>query len=171
METIDQQNKVTYRQATEADFPVIASMYEKLDQYQRGLTYSFPEVKNVGELYLDTYRRTLGRYSVLFVAEYQGKVVAFNAARIKRVPAYLGGVMVGELNDIWVEPDSRRLKIGDRLTRLAIEWCRDKDVHSVELQVLAGNEASIKLVEASGLKLELYQMRLNWEDYPENSDS
>ena len=70
------------------------------------------------------FRRTLGRFSVLYVCEVDGEMVGFIVARLKRVPEYLGGVMVGELKDMWVEPKVRRLGIGEKLLRLAIEWCQ-----------------------------------------------
>jgi GNAT superfamily N-acetyltransferase len=158
---------VIYREASEADFPVVASMYAKLDQLLRQHTYTFPAVENVGELWLDMFRRTLGRFSVLYVAEYEGEVVGFIVARVKRVPEYLGGVMVGELKDMWVEHKVRRLGIGEKLLRLAIEWCRAQKVYSVEAQILLGNEPIIKLVEYLGMKKELYQLRMLWADYNE----
>jgi GNAT superfamily N-acetyltransferase len=161
------EDDVIYRQATEADFPIVASMYAKLDQLLRQHTYTFPEVENVGELWLEMFRRTLGRFSVLYVAEHQGEVVGFIVARVKRVPEYLGGVMVGELKDMWVEPKVRRLGIGEKLLRMAIEWCREQKVYSVEAQILLGNEPIIKLVEHLGMKKELYQLRMMWEDYNE----
>jgi GNAT superfamily N-acetyltransferase len=161
------EDDVIYRQATEADFPVVASMYAKLDQLLRQHTYTFPEVENVGELWLEMFRRTLGRFSVLYVAEHQGEVVGFIVARVKRVPEYLGGVMVGELKDMWVEHKVRRLGIGEKLLRMAIEWCREQKVYSVEAQILLGNEPIIKLVEHLGMKKELYQLRMMWEDYNE----
>jgi ribosomal protein S18 acetylase RimI-like enzyme len=185
-----EQNEVIYREATEADFPAVAALYTKLDGLLRQHTYSFPEVENVGELWLDMFRRTLGRFSVLYVAEYrgsetggsetgggdtsdgdtgsedaEGEIVGFIVARIKRVPEYLGGVMVGELKDMWVEHKVRRLGIGEKLLRLAIEWCRIQNVHSCEAQILLGNEPIIKLVEYLGMKKELYQLRLSWQDY------
>jgi GNAT superfamily N-acetyltransferase len=158
---------VIYRQAVEADFPAVAAMYAKLDQLLRQYTYAFPAVENVGDLWLDMFRRTLGRFSVLYVAELEGEVVGFIVARIKRVPEYLGGVMVGELKDMWVEPQVRRLGIGEKLLRLAIEWCREQNVYSCEAQILVGNEPIIKLVEYLGMKKELFQLRLGWEDYHE----
>ena len=161
------EDPVLYRQAVETDFPIVASMYAKLDQLLRQHTYTFPAVENVGELWLDMFRRTLGRFSVMYVAEYQGEVVGFIVARVKRVPEYLGGVMVGELKDMWVEHKVRRLGIGEKLLRLAIEWCRDQKVYSVEAQILLGNEPIIKLVEYLGMKKELYQLRMMWEDYNE----
>ena len=158
---------VTYREAVEADFPAVIAMYAKLDQLLRQHTYTFPEVENVGQLWLDTFRRTLGRFSVLYVAEYQDQVVGFIIARIKRVPEYLGGVMVGELKDMWIEHEVRRLGIGEKLLRLAIEWCRSQNVYSVEAQILLGNEPIIRLVEFLGMQRELYQLRLTWDNYNE----
>ena len=163
--TLEEMNGVIYREATEADFPIITEMYAKLDRLLRQHTYTFPEVENVGQLWLDTFRRTLGRFSVLYVAEYQGQVVGFIIARLKRVPEYLGGVMVGELKDMWVEHEVRRLGIGEKLLRLAIEWCQAQNVYSVEAQILLGNDPILKLVEYLGMKRELYQLRLTWEDY------
>lgn len=156
-----------YREAVEADFPAVAALYEKLDDLLRQHTYSFPRVEKVGELWLDMFRRTLGRFSVLYVAELEGEIVGFIVARLKRVPEYLGGVMVGELKDMWVEPKVRRLGIGEALLRLAIEWCRSQEVYSCEAQILLGNEPIIELVEYLGMKKELYQLRLSWDDYNE----
>ncbi|MCC7129109.1 MAG: hypothetical protein B6D39_03360 [Anaerolineae bacterium UTCFX2] len=159
--------EVIYREAVEADFPAVAALYEKLDDLLRRHTYSFPKVENVGQLWLDMFRRTLGRFSVLYVAELEGEIVGFIVARVKRVPEYLGGVMVGELKDMWVEPEVRRLGIGEALLRQAIEWCRRQEVYSCEAQILLGNEPIIQLVEYLGMKKELYQLRLSWEDYNE----
>jgi RimJ/RimL family protein N-acetyltransferase len=161
----EDQTVVIYRQAVEADFDAVAAMYVKLDQLLRKYTYAFPAVDDVGHLWLDMFRRTLGRFSVLFVAEVDGKVAGFIVARLKRVPEYLGGVMVGELKDMWVEPEVRRLGLGEKLLRLAIEWCQEQKVYSVEAQILLGNEPIIKLVEYLGMKKELYQFRMGWEDY------
>lgn len=165
METLDETKRVNYRLAVEADLPAVAAMYDKLDQLLRQHPYHFPEVENVGTLWLDIFRRTLGRFSVVYLAEYENEIVGFILARVKRVPEYLGGVMVGELKDMWVEHKVRRLGIGEKLLRLAIEWCRDQNVHSLEAQILVGNEPIIKLVNSLGMTPELYQMRLTWENY------
>jgi GNAT superfamily N-acetyltransferase len=165
MSAEEPQQTVIYREASEADFPAVEAMYAKLDDLLRQYTYAFPAVENVGHLWLDMFRRTLGRFSVLYVAEVEGEVVGFIVARLKRVPEYLGGVMVGELKDMWVEKPVRRLGIGEKLLRLAIEWCRAQNVYSVEAQILLGNEPIIKLVEYLGMKKELYQLRMSWDGY------
>ena len=112
--------EVTYRTASEADLSTVASMYNKLDELLKQFTYSFPAVENVGLQWLDIFQRTLGRFSVVYLAEYEGKPVGFILARLKRVAPYLGGVMVGELKDMWVEPEVRRMGVGEKLLRLAI---------------------------------------------------
>mgnify|MGYP001160574493 CR=1 FL=1 len=163
------QTAVVYREAVEADFPAVAAFYDKLDKLYRQYTYNFPEVANPGELWLDMFRRTLGRFSIMYVSELENELVGFIVARLKRVPEYLGGVMVGELKDMWVEPKVRRLRIGEKLLHMAIQWCREQNVHSCEAQILMGNEPIIKLIEYLGMKKEITQFRLNWEDYNEGA--
>jgi ribosomal protein S18 acetylase RimI-like enzyme len=158
-------SEVIYRTAGEADYPAVAELYAKLDALLRQHTYSFPEVENVGQLWLETFQRAVGRFGVLYVAELDGRVVGFILARLKQVPKYLGGVMVGELKDMWVEPEARRLGVGEKLLRLAIEWVQAQGVHSAEAQILVGNEPIIRLVQRLGMRPELFQFRLAWENY------
>ncbi len=158
---------VHYRLADETDFPRLIEFYTKLNEFFYQVGYRLPHPQNVGEVWLDSFRRTLGRFSRVDVAEIDGCVVGFMLCRIKRVPAYMGGVLVGELSDMWIEPEARRLGIGDMLSRLALNWLRQQGVHSVEIQVLRDNEASWKLYERMGFKLEFRVGRLLWDEYIE----
>ena len=160
---------VNYRLAVEADFPVIKEMYELLNQHFYSLGYRLPHPENIGEVYLKSFRRTLGRFSNAWVAEVDGKVMAYILCRIKRVPAYMGGVMVGELSDEWVDESVRRLRIGDRLCRVALQWLREQEVHSVEIQVLNSNEASWRMLSRMGFKQEFRVGRMVWDEYTEDS--
>jgi ribosomal protein S18 acetylase RimI-like enzyme len=159
--------EMVYRQAEETDLPAVAVLYEHLDAYFRTLAYRFPAVENVGLLWVDSFRRTLGRFSVLFVAAGEEELVGFCLGRIKRVAPYLGGMLVGELSDIYVAPDARRLKVGHRLARLTFDWLHAQGVHSVEVQVLEGNAPSLAFFRSFGFKPELSQLRLAWVDYSE----
>lgn len=148
------------RPASENDLQATAELYERTDAAYRLYTYLFPEVDQVGQAWLESFRRTLGRFSVLYVAELEGQLVGFTLGRIKRTPPQRGGVLVGEISDIWVEPRARRLGLAERLTRLAIDWLMAQDVHSVEAQILDGNEPSRALFEKLGFQFELRQVRL-----------
>ncbi len=158
---------LTYRTATEADFPTLAAMYARLNAYFYEMGYRLPHPENVGQVWLDSFHRTLGRFSQVFVAEMDGEVVGFMLCRVKRVPAHMGGVLVGELSDMWIVEKARRKGIGDKLSRLALDWLRGQGVHSVEIQVLRDNEASWKLYERMGFQLEFRVGRLLWEKYRE----
>jgi len=160
-------SSVSYRTATEADFPIITEMYTQLNTYFYQMGYRLPHPENVGEVWLDSFKRTLGRFSNVFIAEVEGRVAGFMLCRLKRVPAYMGGVMVGELSDMWIDQSARRMGIGDMLSRLALEWMHQQGAHSIEIQVLKDNEASWKLYERMGFQLEFRVGRLLWPEYDE----
>ena len=148
------------RLASENDLPAAADLYERTDAAYRQFTYLFPEVDQVGQAWLETFRRTLGRFSVLYVAEQEGQLVGYTLGRIKRTPPHRGGVLVGEISDIWVESRARRMGLAERLTQLAIDWLIAQGIHSVEAQILDGNQPSWALFEKLGFQSELRQVRL-----------
>jgi len=164
---MSEQPVVSYRVGTEEDFPLIAGFYEKLDAFFREIDLGLPQPEDVGQAWLDSFARTYGKFSMVHIAELDGEVVGFMLSRVKRVPPYWGGVMVGTLSDMWVEEQGRRYGIGRRLSELALDWLRQQGVHSIEIQVLAHNDPSWNLYESMGFKLELKQARLLWEDYDE----
>ncbi len=158
-------SSVSYRTVAESDLPVLLEFYENLNTYFYSMGYRLPHPENVGEVWLDSFQRTLGRFSNVFIAEVDDRVVGFMLCRLKRVPSYMGGVMVGELSDMWIDASARRMGIGDRLSRLAIDWMRQQGAHSIEIQVLKDNEASWKLYERMGFQLEFRVGRLLWDEY------
>ncbi|MDX1437703.1 MAG: GNAT family N-acetyltransferase [Anaerolineales bacterium] len=160
----------TYRHATEEDLPIVAGMYAKLDAALRGFGLGVPEVPDVGGVYAESFRRTLGRFSAIILAELDGEVVGYQAVRIKRLPAYMGGVLVGETAGKWTEPQARRTGIGTRLTRLGLEWLREQGAESVEIQIPEGNTASWELFKRLGFKPEWRLYRLAWDDYVTDKD-
>ena len=158
-------SEVTYRLGTEEDFPIVKEFYVKLDGVFRHFGLRMPEPEDVGQAWLDSFSRTLGRFSQLWVAELDGEVVAFLLVRVKRTPPYIGGVMVGELADEWIEPQARRMGIADKLCRFGIEWLREQKVHSVEIRILDGNKASWAMLKPMGFTPELRQYRFLWDEY------
>ena len=133
---------ITYRVATEDDFPIVKKYYAHLDGLFRQLGLLLPEPDDVGQAWLDSFQRTLGRFSKLWVAELDGEVIAFLLARVKRTPPFMGGVLVGELADEWVEPAARLMGIPDNICRYGFEWLPGMDVHSVDIRILKCTAAS-----------------------------
>lgn len=156
--------EVIYRQGEAADLPAVGRMYADLQRCYREFNYAFPEVAEVSQAWLDSFRRTLGRFSMLHLAELDGKPAGFVLSRLKRLPPYMGGVLVGEISDVWVEPSARRLGAAENMMRMAIEWMQANGVYSVEAQIQEGNEPSWKLFERMGFEPELRQVRLMLDD-------
>lgn len=148
------------RPATPDELPEVARMYEDLDVYYRQFPYHFPRIEDLGQAWLDSFRRTLGRFSQLFVAELDGQIVGFSLGRVKRVAPYRGGFLVGEISDVWVRPDARRQHLGEALNLHTLAWLYNQGVESVEVQVLEGNQPIQQLYQKLGFQPELRQLRL-----------
>lgn len=161
-------SEFTYRLATEEDLPAASKLYEKLDALMNRMGMRLPSPDNVGSAWVDSFRRTLGRFSFLHIAERDGKLVAFALSRIKRVPPYRGGVIVGEVTDLWVDSSVRKFNVGEEIARTALELLRNEGVHSVEARFLVTNDPVWTLAESLGFKLELRTARLMWDDYVED---
>jgi ribosomal protein S18 acetylase RimI-like enzyme len=144
-------------------------MYTELNSFFYQVGYRLPHPEEPGKVWFASFERTLGRFSNVFIAEMEHEVVGFMLCRVKRVPAYMGGVLVGELSDMWIVAKARRMGIGDKLSRLALDWLREQGAHSVEIQVLKDNEASWKLYDRMGFKLEFRVGRLLWNEYIEEN--
>lgn len=157
---------ILFRTASEGDFATLAEKYEELNATYYRLGYLLPHPENVGQAWLDSFRRTLGRFSNVFLAEFApeagqpAQMAGFALCRVKRLPAHLGGILVGELADIWIAPEARRLGLGRQLTQMVLDWLQAQKVHSVEVQVLRDNQPAWSLFEQMGFRYELRAARL-----------
>lgn len=148
------------RPARPEDIPEVEDLWTRYDDYHRSLGLAFPQVEKAAAAWRASFERTLGRFSFLWVAELEGKVCGFLLARLKRTPAYLGGVLVGEISDLYVSEDARQKKIGSQLAGQAVRDLRSRQVHSIEVQVLEANHGARTFWQAQGFAAELTQFRL-----------
>ena len=86
-------------------------------------------------------------------------LVGFISARIKALPAYLGGHWVGEISHLFVSPEHRRSGIASALADSALNWLRESGVTNVELQVVSGNSTADEFWRSLGFNQELTQYR------------
>lgn len=147
------------RVGTEADLPAVAGLWQRLDEYHRGLGLAFPHADGAAEKWTDSFRRTLGRFSFLWLAEQQGKPQAFLLARVKQSPAFLGGVQVGEISDLFVDESLRGSGVASQLVNEAMQKFSELNVHSVEVQIQAGNQAGLDFWLKQEFKTDLTLVR------------
>lgn len=147
------------RAGTENDLPAAAALWQRLDEYHRSLGLAFPHVDGSADLWADSFRRTLGRFSFLWLAEADGKPQGFLMARVKQSPAYLGSVHVGEISDLYVSDELRGSGVASQLVAAAMAKFRELGVHSVEVQVQAGNDGGLDFWLKQDFKTDLTLVR------------
>lgn len=147
------------RSAEEADLPAAAAAWLRLQQFHHSLGMAFPLPPDAAEKWLGSFQRSLGRFSFLWVAGPLGEPGAFLLARVKQSPVFLGAVQVGEISDLYVDESLRGSGLGARLTETALQKFRALGLHSVEVQVQAGNQAGLDFWHKQGFATDLTLVR------------
>jgi GNAT superfamily N-acetyltransferase len=70
------------------------------------------------------------------------RVTGFAHGQVRFLPDYLGGYPVGAVTHVFVEPGVRKLGIARQLVEVVEKWLIERQVRSIELQVIQGNPAS-----------------------------
>jgi L-amino acid N-acyltransferase YncA len=147
------------RAATDADLPAVAALWAQLTAFHHSLGLTFPHSADAPEKWLASFQRTLGRFSFLWLAEVDGAPQAFLLARVKQSPAFLGAVQVGEISDLFVADSLRGSGAGKQLVELAMQKFDELNVHSVEVQIQAGNDAGLDFWHKQDFKNDLTLVR------------
>lgn len=147
------------RAGDESDLPAAAALWTQLDEYHRSLGLAFPHVENSGDKWADSFRRTLGRFSFLWIAEQDGRAQGFLMARVKQSPAHLGSMQVGEISDLYVSEALRGSGVASQLVGAAMAKFTELGVHSVEVQVQAGNDGGLDFWHKQDFKTDLTLVR------------
>jgi L-amino acid N-acyltransferase YncA len=152
------------RDAIPGDLPPVGAAWLQLQEYHRSLGLAFDLPPDAAEKWLDSFQRTLGRFSFLWVIGPPGKINAFVLARVKQSPAYLGSVQVGEISELYVDDSLRGSGAGKLLAETALNKFRELKVHSVEVQVQSGNHGGLAFWLRQGLQQDLTLVRKIMKD-------
>lgn len=147
------------RDATPADLAPVGAAWLKLQEYHRSLGLAFDLPGDAAEKWLNSFQRTLGRFSFLWVVGEGETPAAFLLARVKQSPAFLGGVQVGEISELYVDESLRGSGAGKLLAETALAKFRELNLHSVEVQVQAGNHGGLAFWLRQGFKQDLTLVR------------
>ena len=134
--------------------PLFAEMYRGM----RGQGLMLPLADDGADTWFQGALATLGRFGIMAVAVEEGRLAGFAHGALKFLPDHLGGHKTGAITHIFVKPVYRKRYVGKHLLKLLEEWFLEKKVQSVELQVIAGNDAR-EFWERLGYSLELHQYR------------
>ncbi|MBE0644919.1 MAG: GNAT family N-acetyltransferase [Bacteroidetes bacterium] len=140
-------------------FDQLAPLFRKYYESMGDKGLMLPLVENGEQLWLESLRKSLGRFYQLVAAIDGNTIVGFVFGYVRITQPYLGSLKVGFWDGLYLEAEYRKGSTVLRMIRLLEGWFKDQRVHSCELQVLVGNEHTWRLWEGLGYKSELYQMR------------
>jgi len=155
--------KPIVRKATLDDVPVLLEFEQGLISAERPMD---PTIKDGKISYYDVSEFIKNEDSELFVAVLENEIVASGYAQIKPDRHYLKHTKQGYLGFMFV-PEAHRGKGYNKLIMDAlINWCKDRKVFEIRLDVYDVNHAAIRAYEKAGLKKHLITMRMNLNDIP-----
>lgn len=130
-------------------------MYEFMSGHGLGLGLS----DDGHSQWIDSVKRGLGRFGVLFTCTEGEEITGFAHGSIRLTPDYMGNKKMGVITHIHMKEGRRKRGSGTALVKALELWFDSKDVHSVELQVLSANHTAIGFWEKLGYYQELHQYR------------
>jgi ribosomal protein S18 acetylase RimI-like enzyme len=147
------------RVGTVDDLRAVGHLWKELNDYHHTVGMNFQTGESSVDEWISSFERTLGRFSYLWVAEKEGSVKGFLLGRLKRTPAYLGGVMIGEISDLYIGEDLRGQGIGKKLVDTALKQFIKQHVHSVEVQIMAHNTNGLAFWNSIGFQEDVILVR------------
>ena len=62
---------------------------------------------------------------------------------------------MGQVTDIWVDPEARSVGVGESLIDAVISWCTERSCVGIDSLALPGNRATKNFFETFGFKARL----------------
>lgn len=137
----------------------IPSLFEAMYAEMASQGRLLPLVPGGAEQWTRSICNGLERTGRLCVAVEEGDVIGFAHGTIKLSAEHQGSLRIGMVTHLYVRPARRRSGAARALANALEEWFDSRQVHSVELQVVSGNEAGISFWRAQGFSPELIQFR------------
>jgi GNAT superfamily N-acetyltransferase len=145
--------KITIRKAVMSELKTIQDLNHKLFLWDYGrdpnLNIDWP-YQEAGESYFK--RRMTGEHGVCFVADDGGRIVGYVAGSVKKEIDKPDTIRRSELENIYVEEESRSKGVGKLLTQELIEWCKANGAKSILVSAYYHNKDAISFYENAGFR-------------------
>ena len=120
----------------------------------------------------DSLAKVLNRFAAVWVAEDAGGLVGFTACRVRAIPPYFGGMMVGLISEVYVRQAyrglglARRMLDAARLSGMLTVWVGWESISEAGLQAYSSDrkvgedrERAVKTLKDHGVPLHPSSMR------------
>jgi ribosomal protein S18 acetylase RimI-like enzyme len=150
---------VVVRPGAEKDLRAVGLLWNKLNDFHISIGMHFKSDESSVDAWIASFSRTLGRFSNLWVAERDNEICGFLLARLKKTPTYLGGALVGEISDLYVNEQLRGEGTGRQLVAEAMQYFSSQNVHSIEVQIMAQNKSGLAFWNSLGFEDDIILVR------------
>lgn len=141
------------RKAKVKEIPQIAKLGIELIKYHQKIDPFYEPAKNIEEVYNNYFRKCMySPKSLLLVAEKDGKIIGYALSSVILRPPVFKIREMGYIDDVFVEGEHRRCRIGRELLAELFEWFRRKKIKNIELNVHTKNVVGKKAWEKYGFK-------------------
>ncbi|MDR3692991.1 GNAT family N-acetyltransferase [Mucilaginibacter sp.] len=154
-------DKIIIRKAVHSDLNTLFEFEQGIVTTERPFDSTLKE----GEIHYYDLEAMIGAEDVqLLVAECNGELAGSGYARIEDVKDYLKHPQHAYLGFMYVKPAFRGKGVNQMIIAALKEWCRERNVTEMRLEVYDDNRGAIKAYEKAGFKKLLVWMRLGLED-------
>jgi RimJ/RimL family protein N-acetyltransferase len=153
--------KPIVRKAKPEDLPVLMEFMKGLVEAERPMD---PTIKDEHVVYYDLSEIMANEESDLYVVALNNELVASGYAKIKDDRPYLKHKKQGYLGFMFVPEKHRGNGYNKLIMDTLLQWCEDRNVYEIRLDVYEDNPSAIRAYEKAGLKKHLINMRMNLKD-------
>ena len=151
----------TIRKAILEDLPMLLEFEQLLIKTERPMD---PTIKEGNISYYDIGAFIQQKDTEVLIVETNSKIVASGYAQVKNDRHYLKHDLQGYLGFMYVDKAHRGQGLNKLLIDALIQWCQDRKVDEIRLDVYQDNPAAIRAYEKAGFKKHLITMRLDATD-------
>ncbi|MDD5290493.1 MAG: GNAT family N-acetyltransferase [Patescibacteria group bacterium] len=132
---------ITIRKAKVKDLPKTAKLGAALLKHHKKFDKYFSPAEGIEKIYKKFFKKNI--YSpkgLLLIAEEKGKIIGYALATIRKRPSVFKFRRIGNIDDVYIIPAYRRLRIAKQFLEKIFQWFKIKKIKDIEMQVHIKNE-------------------------------
>ena len=146
------------REAVLEELPVLLTFEQGIIEAERPFD---PTLKPDPISYYDIAELIQSEDSTVYIAEYEGELVASGYARIQTPKPFLKHEKFAFLGFMYVKPGFRGKGLNARIVQALADWSKNRGIDEIRLHVYAENTSAIRAYEKAGFTSHLIEMRHN----------
>jgi len=154
-------NEISVRKATKDDLDALLEFEQGIVSNER----PFDETLKEGEIhYYDLAEMITAPHIAVVVAESGNEIIGSGYARIEVAKAYQRHSEYAYLGCMYVKPEYRGKGVNNLVLEGLKEWCHERGIRELRLEVYTENLPALKAYEKAGFKPLLTWMRLGLDE-------